>query len=256
MILPISWFIDYVPLWLSPTLALLGALFLIIGVSQVITKPQPSIFSKSNPVIDGVLDDDHTVLSDAKETPISHTLFYIGSFAIALPALKENIEISMFFVLFIGKFLEGVASIRIYIKIRYAVNNTELPPGAGILTKVGREILLLFLLSTGIFVCLIATIYSIAQQGDPIYEVAVIWTVTTSAILLLSYFWKIKSSRVFYTSSIHLYGIVLLITGAEIYNFHTLGTEILATGVGLAGQLVGQIFASIWLLGGHTEDLS
>jgi hypothetical protein len=150
-----------------------------------------------------------------------------------------------------GNYIEGLAAFRLYQKLSYGLRNrtTDLP-GVGIKPKVLSSLVIVF------FVFLAGSIASILVLSEAVAlplprAFAAIWAVFT--VLYTAFSLGIKLSgfdsefpRAFVA------GLILLVAGANVYEFGGLSVEIVSALVGSAAYTAGFWLAAYELL---TEDL-
>lgn len=233
-----SWLIDFVPVWLAPITAVIGAALSIHGYGKVKTSKDHNLhMSKLDWISNKIKFEDDSLATISTLVTLGLCSYFI---------LNDYQGISMGLIIFAGKFLEGIASIKLFLIIDSLVRSRG-TSGPGIATTLRRR-LTLFALAAGSATVITVLIIYIASVGDTIYELAVLWTVIVAVATFLSYFWKVSPTKKYYPTQTHLVGMSLILVSAEIYNFGTIGTEIAVSIVAIVGQLIGEGYGILWIV--------
>lgn len=208
-LLQVSWFIDYVPIWLGRVLALLGIALLILGMSINDLKTN-SI--RRRPI----------------RVTVHMTAVSIFGASFTYAAYQTNAALTTIFVLMTARYMEGLVAIRLYQKVVYVLRNRSLPNTADL--SLNRRLLLHFL---GYFLLLVLGWGIVfAVLWGPI-DVGIGWTIRfywTLGVMVMSIlgltikFWAASDN----IGTITVIGSVLLIVGVELHNLRGLHLELVA----------------------------
>lgn len=204
MILQLSFFVDFMP-FVGLGLLLFGAF---LSIEALFLSSQSEISGSVGTVISFVLG--VGLVLGVYQVHLSEPLLLVIIFGMA------------------GKYIQGIAAIRLYQKASYAVRNRSLSWGGFDLhTKVVLKIATFFsVLLLGVVVSLLAIVGAIQI---PLSEVMIgIWTVFTIAFTVLGLSITLYGAADDYPSYFST-GLVVLVAGSEVYNLGSLSTEILAT---------------------------
>jgi hypothetical protein len=212
MLLQVSWFVDYVPPWL-------GIVLMSIGVLSLQARVYENEYRNDNDLYE--------------DDPLS-IITWIGFFIAAgglvamvyeaylrIPVIMTTIFIS------VGRYIEGVAAVRFCQKISDAFHIRSLSSGHG-----GLRLKLMFILATVFAVIAAGWIIIFLMLWGPLevsyeYALTLFWTIATVIISSIGLLAKIYPTYPTLNTQFMI-GTVLVIAGAEIYNFSNLGQEVIS----------------------------
>lgn len=220
MIFQLDWFVDFEPPWLPPSLLIIGSIVLVYGLLDIDQRYQGS-------------------------SAVRRAMIAVGIGLVYLPFHSRFQFASVVILSIAGKFLEGVASVRAYQKIKYIVAKKSFPGRVSLTTKGFYALCGLFLsiVSGWLFIGII-----ISEKSSTLSAAGVIaWTITTGLLALLgmsSTLWGIRQK----TSIGIIFGFSLMITGAEIHNLAMLSQEITLFFVNTAFYGFGFVVAAVLVI--------
>ena len=200
MILQVSWFVDYVPPWLGIVLILTGAS--LVYVRALTFAADPFGFFGLVTIV-----------------------MIISGFSLGL--YQAYIEAPVIMVTVFGgfgRYIEGLAVVRLYQKIEYMLREQSYPSGhGGLRTKLLFKLAAVFIvIATGWVIVFLMLFGDLDLSYE--YALTLFWTLATVILSSVGLYVKIWSAHEA-LNSIFVIGTVLIITGSEIYNISTLGQE-------------------------------
>lgn len=228
--LQVSWFLDYVPKWLSLVLLVSGLFLLIIGYLEVFYQEETRDM-----------------------TTVGIILIATG---LSLIAFQSHVLTPFYHILvltMLAKWIEGVSAIRFYQKLASFLDNKQWPRSITLKETVTFKLASLFAFVIGGWAIVLILVTGPFLNSIQ-YDIALVWTLMTLSISFigLSYkFWAIRSD----ISPIALLGLILLITGGELANLRSLSEQIWIFIIGNAVYTLGYWGAAyLWLTALRGEE--
>lgn len=246
-VLQTGFFIDSVPRWLAPLLVLLGIeLILIYHIERsihVVPKGQETRASEST--------DEITIPVRDYQLLIAGLTLGILLSAIAVIQRFQISNLYAMLLLFCGRAIEGVAAIRFYKKAIRFLRTREWSGDFGARAK--HKLTMLFIVIVGIYLAGYALVNGpfLRSLG---YTIQFVWTITTVLLTAVGLRWKLRPVEDQFDGKIIL-GVILFVTGAELFNFTFLG-QLAATLIGSLGYSVGFWFAAAFLIRDQREPVA
>ena len=214
LLLQFSWFIDYVPAWLSPTLMGVGLLIMVLTFVSFSTSGNESV-------------------SVSLET-VALSSVGLGVAFLSIPLYRNHTYIFAAGCLLAGRWIEGVAATRLLTKVVRFLTGSKTTDLGSLLKRRLRRVAII--LSVVILTAWAATWVLIFNPGTPtrVYELTLLWTVFVGVISLLGLGFKFTSvdARI-YSIQIRfvpmVFGLIIAIVGAQLYNFELL-TQVISVG--------------------------
>jgi hypothetical protein len=223
----------YVPGWLGPAFLFVGLELVIVGASRS---------GLSTWVRKQTLE-----MSD-RERRVLYGGFGLGTFLCAVGGLRHFGLLQPYVVglYVLGRAVEGIGAVHFYKRLlswkSTPTNYTTLTTGA--LYHVGG----FFVVLLGGWVLTLVAAPALAPERTGV-NLLLLWTLVTAAVTALGLYWKFSVAAVRYPRGIVI-GTILYITGAEIYNFSALTTDLFAVVLGGAGYAAGFWLAVYYWLRG------
>ena len=236
--------IDSAPSWLAPLLVLLGVEFVLIWHLEqsitVVANQKPN--QQSNDKI--------TIPTRDYKLLISGLTFGILLSAIAVIQKYQISSIYAIFLLFCGRLIEGVSTIRFYKKISRFIQSREW--GGDFRAKMRHKLTILFIVVLGFYLIGYAIIYG-SYFRTLGYTIQVVWTMTALFVTAAGLQWKLRPVRENFDRKL-IIGVVLFVTGAELFSFDFIG-QIVAIIVSSVGYSIGFWFAGAILIRTQEEPV-
>lgn len=225
MILQASWFIDYVPPWLAPSLIISGILAILWFEEFRLS---------------------YEVGNYRLESNFWFFLITVASIPVLYPWYLAQTDLFMFAFVIGGRWLEGVAGVRFLQKVEYLLVEHELSFGKSL-----RERAVYMALSFFVVIVSGWTAVYILARGPIVqsvaYDILLVWTLMTFITSALGVIWKVWSIKDTLPFSL-LVGITICFAGVEIYNYTFLLNEILAFLLGSISYSLAYVVAlTLWL---------
>lgn len=211
-IVQISWFIDSAPYWLASTILAISLLIIVISQSYWLGKRLERY--------------------STWQTTIGISALTIGLYT---GLYVKYTGIFVLLAIFIGKWIEGAAGVRLLSKLYYSISEQSMPPGS-MKKRVIRIFFIYLIISIGLLL-----ISGILIQSDYFrigFQVRSIWTITIIAVTTISFNWKRKILNKS-QNRLTTVGLLLLVIGSEIYSFEFLTLNIISSLIGSVGYTLG-----------------
>jgi|GEM_PF-4330650 len=218
----LSWVLDFVPVWLSPTLLFVGGVTLVYGLLQL-----------------------HETYHGCH--PLRRLVMGTGFALVYLPFHRRFSFVSVLLLALTAKYLEGVAAVRFYQKLLYAAKNRG-TKGNGLHSFVRTRVTFKLL---GVLVTVVAVwaaiYYLLAHDATTVgYDLAVGWTVATAGGSIVGLTYKLQGTVGKVPRSL-VVGFAVTITGAELHNLGTLRADLLLFGLSGIAYAGGYLVAvGLW----------
>lgn len=234
MILQISWLFDYIPNWIPTLLVFSGVTISSIGLFL-------SLRSRER--------EDRLPL-------LACFLFMLGALVGIYDFYVTYPGILAIFLISFARYIEGIAVLRLYQKVEYMFREGELPSEYSV--SMPKKSLLW--LSATFLIILSISFYSFLVLAGKIdvsfgYSVAILWAIITVfyTIVGLSIKFGAIDAQI---SSFFTYGLILVIAGAEIYNFSNIRGDLISWIAGSIAYSLGYWFNIYRLLNGSVISAS
>lgn len=162
----------------------------------------------------------------------------VGYLFMALAVMSNFFNAFAVYLFLLFRSVEGAAAARFYRTVAYVLRSRTLPGGTRFGSRVKLFLAPFFVIVVGVGV-LLSLLRTFGLGGTPVIE---IYTPTMVGVTSLSVWWRVRSLRQEYAIAT-LLGFTTCITGAEIYGFATVATEITVSLSGFVAFGVG-----FWLL--------
>lgn len=223
LVLQVGFFVDYVPEWLGPLLMASGIFYLIIGYFET------SILQ-----------------TELSASPVALVMMATGLMLLFVQSYLSLGPIVIVILLAFTRWIEGVAAVRFYQKVAYVLRHRDLPHTGTLTDRVALKLLMLFTVIMGGWAVLL-----VLTRGPFIrsltYDLALVWTLVSATISILGMSLKFLSIRD-QLPLISLFGFAVASTGAELFNFTSLFTELKVFAVSNISYSLGYwVAVYLWL---------
>lgn len=223
MILQVSWFVDIVPRSLSLLLIFLGFMLGVMSMTLSISPDHPVVGAKLSGLIIGV-----GGVVALYNFYTRYPLVYLASIVV------------------FAKYLEGLASIRFYQKVRHIVRNRDLQyqSSYSFSTRLLVHLLVLFLFtSVGTTAAFLISIDQIPLTFVDLFQLLwIIFTICYTVFGLASKFKLVSRTDDVY-NILFLPTLILIVVGTELYNFARVENEVVLFGIGILAYSGGYWYA-------------
>jgi hypothetical protein len=226
--LQLSWFVDYVPAWLGPALIAVGLLSVLFTFGVFVTAGRDS----QSVTLGGLV-----VLSGI-----------VGGGLLIVPLYVRHTSVVAAGMLLAGRWLEGVAATRVLTKaIRFFSGTGSGGLASALRRRLRRGAIVFGLLLVAGWAAIWVLVFGPVALSRT-YELTLIWTVLVGVLSFLGLGFKFTSvdSRVY--SAVPTFvpmvlGLILAVTGAQLYNFQILQRTISTAPVELSFSAVDPVLA-------------
>jgi hypothetical protein len=217
-----GFFLDTIPSWFPP-------LLLILSILPVFLWPWTRAYSEADP---NDMPDNVPVFSKGLSVAI---LLVITVIILILYGISQGILAVL--GVYLGRWIEGLASARFWVKIQYVLTRKELPPGK-IKQKLKVTAIVIFLSTIAFY---LAGAVLLLQKGDSTLHVA--WTLIIFLMTAVSMWWK--SQPLFQgLPYAYVWCLIMLVCAGELFNYGTLMMNAVVSVTGIIPWSLGYVVGS------------
>lgn len=232
----IDWFVPVAPTWLPSVAVFFGLQLLLIWYFD-----------------DIIVSQEFDYLTD-QERKVTVGLLVVGYLFVSTAVIRRyaSVPVLSLYLFFLAQTIEGAATLRFFARVRSYIQTSGSATSGKVVSWL-RPHLRHWLLV--LFTCLVATSFAIyvLTQGPvvsgQVYDLSLIYTITSFTLSTLGIQHRLKNTPDVLNRTARI-GLILCLVGGGIFDYNSLGGELLAYGIGLIGYTFGFWLAAIGIMSG------